>query len=312
MTVDIIIPNYNGSALIKENLPYVIDSVSNFSGKIIIVDDGSHSNDYDNLIEIVAKLRSNKKDIMLLRHEKNLGFSSAVNTGVYASDAEIIVLLNSDVTPDKSFLEHPLKKFMIDPMIFGVGCMDKSIEKDSIILRGRGIGRWEKGLLLHSKGDVSSKDTFWISGGSSIIRRAYYIKLGGMDTLYNPFYWEDIDLSYRAQKAGYRIFFDKESVVTHRHEEGAIKKHFSGSKVNKIAYRNQFIFVWKNITSNTLLKSHIINLPSNLAGAIKRRDFAMVQGFFLALLRLPAIMNRRLKQQKMLKKSDAELIKFIA
>ncbi len=312
MTVDIIIPNFNGSHLISENLPSVIESVRNFSGKIIIVDDGSLKKDYDNLIDIVDKLHTEEKEIVLVRHKKNLGFASAVNTGVNTSDAEFIVLLNSDVLPDKNFLVHPLKKYMVDNSVFGVGCMDKSIEGSSTILRGRGIGRWEKGLLLHSKGDISQEDTFWISGGSSIIRRSYYKKLGGMDTIYNPFYWEDIDLSYRAQKVGYKVVFDKESVVIHRHEEGAIKKHFSETKVRKIAYRNQFIFVWKNITTKSFLISHIMHLPVNLAGAIKRGDTGMVLGFFLALLRLPAIMSRRLKQQKMYKKSDAELIKFIA
>ena len=51
-------------------------------------------------------------------------------------------------------------------------------------------------------------------------------KLGGFDGLYDPFYWEDIDLSYRAQKSGYKVIFEPKSIVTHEHEKGTVKEMF--------------------------------------------------------------------------------------
>jgi GT2 family glycosyltransferase len=308
MRVDVIIPNFNGSHLLKQNLPAVLESLKKYSGKIIIVDDASSKEDYDNLKGVADTFQNEKNKIELLRHKHNKGFSTTINTGINASTAEFVVLLNSDVVPSKNFLEGPLVKLTEDKDLFGIGCVDRSIENGQETLRGRGIAVWKKGLLVHKKGEIGKSDTFWISGGSSIVRREYLLEIGGFDELYNPFYWEDIDLSYRAQKSGYKLLFDNTSIVTHKHDEGAIKKHFTSKKIISISYRNQFIFIWKNITSKSLILSHVIYFPVHIYGAVKRGDMEFFAGLFLALIKLPAIIEKRRKQKKLYKLSDAQLI----
>lgn len=310
MDIDIIIPNFNGAVLFEKNLPAVLKSHTKYDGKIIIVDDGSQDTDKKKLKRIIEK--NDSKKIKLIEHPVNMGFSSAINTGVRCSSAKYVVLLNSDVVPSDIFLQSLISKIEKSPDIFGIGCMDESIEGNKIIKRGRGIGYWKNGMILHKRGEVNSEDTFWISGGSCILRREVFLKLGGMDIIYNPFYWEDIDLSYRARKAGYRIIFDNNSVVRHFHDEGSIKKGFSDNSVNKIAYRNQFIFIWKNITSRHLLVSHIFNLPVNFFGAVKRVDIPFFEGFFLAVLNLPAIIRKRNLQKSYYKVSDLSLLDKIS
>ena len=312
MTIDIIIPNFNGAHLIKNNLPSVWAALKDYSGKIIIIDDGSRKEDVDALEKIISQYRD-KMYIELVKHSVNKGFSSAVNSGVGISKADYVVLLNSDVVPSIDFLESPLKALFSNTNLFGVGCMDKSIEKIGTVLRGRGLGRWSKGFLMHSKGDVNGgTDTFWISGGSCIIRRDLYKHLGGFDEIYNPFYWEDIDLSYRAQKAGYSILFDMKSVVTHYHDEGSIKENYQHEAITTTSYRNQFIFVWKNITSIKLLLNHFLYLPVYLVRALVRKDAPFLKGFFLAMMLLPAIIKKRLLQKKLIKFSDERVIGSIA
>lgn len=311
MKIDIIIPNYNGAHLISENLPKVLRSLEGYSGKVIIVDDGSKQEDTQALREVVRENNEGKK-VELVEHPINKGFSSAVNTGVKSSTADYVVLLNSDVIPRKDFLGPLIEEIEKDELIFGIGCMDESIEGEKKILRGRGQARWSKGMLLHSRGETDKSDTFWISGGSSIFRRELYMKLKGMDEIYNPFYWEDIDLSYRAQKSGYKISFNNKSIVEHLHEKGAIKKNFKKNKVTTVVYRNQFTFLWKNITDTKLLVSHIIYLPYHALGALKRGDAEFFKGFFLALSRLSAIIKKRSIQKKDYQLSDSEIIKNIA
>ncbi len=309
MEVDIVIPNYNGAHLFEKNLPKVLEAHDGYKGKIIVVDDGSKKEDKQRLREVIAVIKSNK--LILVEHHLNKGFSSAINTGVHKSEAKFVVLLNSDVVPKKNFLLALLEKMNSDSLYFGVGCLDESYEGGKIVKRGRGVGSWKSGMVVHSKGDESSEETFWISGGSCILRRELFVKLGGMDTLFNPFYWEDIDLSYRAVKSGYKISFDKKSVVEHYHNEGAIITGFKKERITRAAYRNQFIFIWKNITSPNLLANHILLLPINMARALKRSDLEFFNGLFLALIKLPAIIKRRKMQQKFYQRSDAQLLHSI-
>lgn len=308
MTIDVIIPNYNGFALLKENLLKVIESVKQYKGSIIIVDDCSENKEFESLADFIKKL--DNKSIILLRNEKNLGFSSTVNRGVAESNANFVVLLNTDVVPEKNFLEAALSDLEENKNLFGVGMMDQSIEGGKTILRGRGLASWKKGFLQHRRGEVDNSDTFWVSGGSSVIRRELFVKLGGLDTLYDPFYWEDIDLSYRARKSGYELRFERKSVVEHRHLEGSIKKHYNNFQIKTIAYRNQLIFVWKNITDMNLIASHLLWLPYHILTSILRFDISMSLGLILALVRFPAIIGKRSEQKKFYKIGDSALLKI--
>ena len=309
MKIEVIIPNYNGASLVKKNLPAVLSAVAHHKDCLVtIVDDASSDEDKIELSAYINQIKKESKiPVQLLGHEKNLGFSSNVDSAAFLSDADIIILLNTDVAPEKGFLE-PLLSHFTDENVFGVACMDKSIEGNNTVLRGRGVAHWARGFLQHGRGEVDKVDTFWLSGGSCAIRTELFKKLGGLDPLYNPFYWEDIDLSYRAQKAGYKLIFDNRSVVEHRHEVGSIKKHYKKSSIQKVAYRNQFIFIWKNITDFSLLMSHIMWLPYHLIKAILRLDLLFLQGFFLACIRIPAIIVQRLYQRKFYKKTDKEVI----
>lgn len=312
MKIEIIIPNFNGFKLIKQSLSKVFDAGSNYKNNFIIaiVDDASDKEDFLQLKEFVDVFNTNHAPpVRLLRHEKNLGFASACNTGAFQSTADILVFINSDVVPEEGFLHSIIRDFEKDDSLFGIGCMDESIEADKTVLRGRGVGKWSSGMFVHSRGEVDSNTTLWISGGSCAIRRDIFIKLGGYDELYNPFYWEDIDLSYKAQKMGFGVLFEKESVVVHKHEKGSIKSHYSQKQVKIISYRNQFIFIWKNITDFDLLLSHLFFLPFHIVKAFIRADAEFLEGFFLAMLRIPAIMLKRIQFSGRIKVSDKEILR---
>jgi len=288
--VSIVIPNYNGEELLKRNLPKIAQAASAYQAntEIIIVDDKST----DKSLSVIRNWKLEIGNLKLVEHKLNKGFAVAVNTGVANARGDIVVLLNSDVSPELNFLE-PLISHFTDEKIFAVGCLDKSIEGNKTIERGRGIGWWERGMVVHKRGEVNKADTFWVSGGSGAFRKYIWDKLGGMDELYKPFYWEDIDLSYRARKAGYKILFEPKSVVTHTHSEGTIKSNFSDEEIKPIAYRNQLLFVWKNITDLRLTISHIVWLPYHFLATIARGDFAFSYGFVLALFRLGIVSRQR-------------------
>ena len=275
MKVSIIIPNRNGAELLEKNLPSVLAAAK--GEEVIVVDDAST----DNSIEL---LQGKFSSVRVVRKAYHDGYASTVNVGVRQATGDVVVLLNTDVLPEKGFLA-PLVKHFSDPSVFAVGCLEKSLEGGKTVLRGRGEAKWEKGFFIHWRGEVDKATTAWVAGGSGAFRKSIWEKLGGMDTMYDPFYWEDIDLSYRGRKAGYRILFEPTSVVVHEHEIGAIKREYSALRVNIIAYRNQFLFIWKNLSGLNMVLAHAVWTPVRLLQAVFRGDIAMLIGYVWAILR---------------------------
>lgn len=314
MKVSIIIPNYNGENLLKQNLPYVFEAADYYKEEtkqeieIIIVDDCST----DNSIQVIQNFRPEDdrplaEKLKIVINERNLGFSSSINKGVQEAGGDIVVLINTDVRPEEDFLISLVKHFS-DEAVFAVGCMDKSIENGKVVLRGRGVGRWKRGFLVHLRGEVDKNDTLWVSGGSGAFRRSIWKTLGGFSPLFNPFYWEDIDLSYRALKSGYKILFEPKSIVIHEHEKGIILNKYSKSQINSIAYRNQIIFVWKNITDVSFIIQHIFWLPYHFLKALKSGNYAFFQGFFSALTMLPQVIQSIFADHRYFIRKDQDII----
>ncbi len=299
MQVSIVIPNYNGKELLQRNLPQVINSASN--SEIIVVDDGSTDGSSTFLKQHFPKIK-------LIEKVTNSGFSTTVNLGVKAAQNAVVVLLNTDVVPQTDFIPGLLKSFR-DPQIFAVGFIDLSQEGVETVKRGRGIGKFSRGLFVHARGNVNNSNTLWASGGSSAFRKRIWEDLGGLDELYDPFYWEDIDLSYRALKKGYQILFNADIVVRHAHEEGSINKLYSKNEIQTIAYRNQFIFIWKNITDRKFILQHTLWMPIHLMKALVKGDFCMIKGFLWALSMYASIMRHRNLHNLNVVLTDPELLK---
>jgi len=254
-------------------------------------------NDYplENITEQVKKIYP---EAIVINNKINLGFAGNVNKGVLKATRDYVFLMNSDVVlKDNSFL-NALEYFKKDQKLFAIGFAQ--IEKDEKIV-GSNRGYFQNGLINHSHQLVTSHQSlatnFWAEGGSSLFRKKLFVDLGLLDELYNPFYWEDIDLSYRAWKAGYKILYDPSIKVEHHHES-TIGKYFDKPKILKIAFRNQLIFHWKNLTDKDLIIKHLLNIPK----------FIFIPGFFDALVRLPKIMKSRKKTVKLFVKSDKEIL----
>lgn len=283
MSVSIIIPNRNGVRLLQKNLPSVLAAAK--AAEVIVVDDASTD-------ESVAILEKKFPSVGVIRKSHHDGFASTVNVGVREATGEIVILLNTDVRPQKDFLP-PLIKHFNDQTIFAVGCLEKSREGNNFVLRGRGEARWEKGFFIHSRGEVDKTTTAWVAGGSGAFRKSIWEKLGGMDAIYDPFYWEDIDLSYRAVKEGYSVLFEPDSVVVHEHDAGVIKNEYSDWQVKTIAYRNQLLFIWKNVSSLSAMFAHVFWTPIRLLQAVFRGDTWMIAGYLWAIWYVPRILVSR-------------------
>lgn len=287
MKVSIVIPNWNGKRLLEKNLPSVIKACQEWGEtdwEIIVVDDASTD-------ESLIFLEENYPQVKVAVHQKNQRFAAACNTGVKKAKGEIVVLLNNDVSPKSDFLK-PLVKHFKDSKVFAVGCKEKNIEGGKIIYGGRGLGEFKRGFLVHWRAkDQNKTDTLWASAGSMAVSREKWLSLEGMDKLFRPAYWEDIDLSWRARKKGWKILFEPKSIVNHHHETTNIPA-FGKKQIKTFAYKNQFLFVWKN-GDVKMIGGHLFWLPYHFLKTILVNDFLFWQGFFLALKQLPELLIKK-------------------
>lgn len=294
MKLSIVIPNWNGKRLLEKNLPTVVracqkwaetgPSAGEAGWEIIVVDDASTD-------DSVAFLKENYSQVKVVVHRKNRRFAAACNTGVKNARGKVVVLLNTDVSPEPGFLK-PLTRHFQDPRVFAVGCKEKDTKEGKIVYSGRGLGEFQRGFLVHWRAkDQNQTGTLWATAGNMAVSREKWLKLGGMDTLFRPAYWEDIDLSWRARKKGWKILFEPKSIVNHQHETTNILA-FGKKQMKKFAYKNQFLFIWKN-ASLAMLLAHLFWLPYHLLKALFNGDFLFCQGFFLALKQLPEVLAKR-------------------
>ncbi len=277
MNISVVIPVYKKTdmflANLEKNMPHLEGC------QIIIVNDDPDTS--------IGHLLGNWKGIELIENEKNLGFGSAVNKGIQQATKDYILLLNSDVKLQDASYTKALTHFENNKDIFAISFAQ--IEKDGTIV-GKNRIYWQNGFFMHSRAsDLTFGKTGWAEGGSCVIDLQKYKNLGGFDSLYSPFYWEDIDLSYRAWKRGYTILFDPEIVVQHHHES-TIKSYFSDFYVNSIAYRNQLLFIWKNIDDPQLLREHALATIKQCMRSITS-DPGFISGYWRALAKKSAIIK---------------------
>lgn len=289
-SVSVIIPNWNGKDLIEKNIQGILEArlnPRNMISEIIVVDDASS----DGSAELIKEKFGHT--VRLIRHKENRGFSSAVNTGIRAAKGWLVCLLNTDVIPSINFLEN-LLPFFRDKKVFAISLHERGY--------GPSLGIFENGFIAHRPGKEENivKNTFWVSGGSGIFRKDLWIKVGWMDEgLLSPFYWEDVDICYRALKRGYKLLWDPKALVIHKHESTINISNFSPKRLNLIKERNQLLFIWKNLTSRRMFRKHI-------AGILKRvfshPGYLLVVS--LAVLRVRRLISAREKEKREAKLSD--------
>lgn len=283
-SIDIVIPSFNGKYLLEKHLPQVFEN-SDYLNKVIVVDNGSTDG-------TIAWLQKNFPQVIIVKNSKNLGFTKPVNQGAAVSESEYLVLLNNDVRPEKGYLSKILRYFEENDKLFAVSFNENESSWPLVA--------WD-GKVQFTRGEDKSSPRFtgWASGGSAIFRRSIWDELGGMNEIYAPFYWEDIDLGFRAWKMGYEIIWDNHSTVFHEHESTA--KKINPQYLSLIKQRNELLFNWINITDNDLVRSHKRFLLSH---TLKHPGYlkVVVAAFFRFLLR-----NKKLKFIK----TDAEVFSQI-
>jgi GT2 family glycosyltransferase len=208
--VFVIVLNYNGGGLI-ENCLKSLEKV-NYSNLHILVVDNNSSDDS------VFKIEKKFSDLKIINNKKNFGFSKGNNVGIdfaLKNDADYVLLLNQDTEVEPDFLSKLIKEGekdnktgLLSPIIF--------LEKTKKIWFSGGRINWWNMKAFHEFDLVKSKsfETSFLTGCSLLIKREVLEKIGPLDEDFF-LYWEDVDYSVRAKKAGFKIKVVPESVIYH-------------------------------------------------------------------------------------------------
>lgn len=289
--VSVVIPSWNSESQLKQNLPYVFRAAESVSAEIVIVDDNSQ-------LDASSKyLKSLGKKIRYYQNKQNGGFSFTVNRGVKEASGELIMLLNTDVRPSPDCFVNALKYFE-DDSVYALGFNSGEAWMG---------GEWRGGLFHHFKVEPNasnkniSNPSLWASGGQAAFSRAKWQELGGMDLIYKPFYWEDTDMGYRAWKRGWKVLWAPECKVVHDHQKSVIANNFTKDFVTSTAQRNQFLFIWKNISDPLFILTHLLSLPYFLL----KYPGPVLQ----ATLLLPQVLRARSVEHHFWKRRDRDILK---
>lgn len=293
--VSVVIPNFNGEQLLPRALASVSEACTAYAGltEIIVVDDDSR----DSSVDLIAR---DFPVVKLVRHETNKGFAEAVHSGVNAAVHPIIVLLNSDVYPERDFLA-PLVRwfnqddtFSVSPLILDPNGKPARVSWNRVsLIRGEIRSRnWDLSIAMELSQNGHPLRSLFAIGGAAVIRRDMFLQLEGFLSIFQPFYYEDRDLGTRAWKRGWKTYFEPTSRVVHDHSS-TIKRFFPIKKTKIIKRRNRLFYLWLHLSTRKLFFSHIPWIFVRFLSRLLPFDAVYALALFSALLKVGEVIKLR-------------------
>lgn len=253
-SVAIVILNWNGKKFLEQFLPSVIASTYN-NYRIILADNGSDD-------DSVNFIKQHYPQITILLNHLNEGFAKGYNIALKQVTAEYYVLLNSDVEVQPGWMEPIIELMESDKTI--AACQPKILSynnKNKFEYAGA-CGGWldsfgypfNRGRVFDicefDKGQYDNAEpVFWATGAALFIRAEIYDQMEGFDEFFFA-HQEEIDLCWRIQLAGYKIFVQPASVVYH---VGGGTLPMGNKKKVFLNFRNNLIMLTKNLPASQAL-----------------------------------------------------------
>ena len=246
MKIAVVILNYNGAALLHDLLPKVVE----FSpqAEVIVADNASTD-------DSLAVLRDEFPQVRLIQLEKNFGFAEGYNRALAQIDAEVFVLLNSDVEVTPNWLVPMVDYLGKHPEV--AACQPKLMSynhRTQFEYAGACGGQIDmlgypfcRGRILDTVEEDRGQydevaDIFWATGACLCIRADRFREVGGLDGRFFA-HMEEIDLCWRLGARGHRIVCVPQSVVYHI---GAKTLNAESPFKTYLNFRNCALMIYKN------------------------------------------------------------------
>lgn len=302
LSVAVVILNYNGVNFLKQFLQITINY--SLGAKIVVADNCST----DNSIDFIEQ---NFKQVIVIKNNDNYGYAKGYNEALKKIDADIFVLLNSDVEVTKNWLQPiiiafeqnkklgaaqpKLLDFKIRNEFEYAGASGGFIDKYGYpFCRGRVFNTIETDNNQYN----DNREIFWATGACLFVRSKNFWEVGGLDGDYFA-HMEEIDLCWRLKNCGYSIRIIPESIVYHV-GGGTLNK--LSSKKTFLNFRNNLTTLTKNHPSKNLFLKILFRLLLDGVAAFKflfdaqpKHFFAVIKAHFSYYYFLPSTIKKRKK-----------------
>jgi GT2 family glycosyltransferase len=259
--IDIIIPNYNGVAL----LPTCLNALRAQTRRdfcVVVVDDGSA----DDSRELLARFYP---EVQVISMPQNRGLAAAVNAGVDATGGDYVVLLNNDTEADPRWLEFLVGALESRPeYAFAASKLLLFDRRDHLHSAGDyyrmdGVPG-SRGVWQRDRGQFDAvEEVFGPCAGAAAYRREALEALAEGGRVLDEdlvMYCEDVDLNLRARLGGLRTIYEPRAVVYHR-----LSATGGGSLASYYCGRN-FMLVWAKNLPARLVRRHLPALVLSQVG----------------------------------------------
>ena len=282
-SVAIVILNWNGKKFLEQFIPSVL--ATTYSNKRVIVADNASTDDS------VSFLQNHYPAVEVIINKTNEGFAKGYNTALKQVKSDYYILLNSDVEVTSGWIEPVVQLMESDVRI--AACQPKILsynDRGSFEYAGASGGWIDNFGYPFSRGrvfDICEKDRgqydtaapcFWGSGAALFVRSSVYLEMGGLDDYFFA-HQEEIDLCWRMQLFGYKIFVEPLSVVYHV-GGGTLPK--GDNKKVYLNFRNNLIMLAKNLPILSLCWKIPFRLLLDVIAAYKEL-FSGNSGYWLAV-----------------------------
>ena len=243
-TISIIIPHLNG----RHHLDDCLQSLRRQTWRdfeALLVDNGSTDGTQ-------AYVAENYPEVRLVQLPENRGFTGACNAGWQAAQGEIIILLNNDTEADPRWLAEVMAAFDRHPRAGSIASKMLLFDRRDHLHTAGDFYRMDgipgnRGVWQADMGQFDQEEmVFSACGGSSAYRRALLDEIGFLD---DDFFFscEDVDVGWRANLAGWEVWYAPTAVIYH-------KLKATGGAVTGSYYdgRNFLYLIWKNYPASLL------------------------------------------------------------
>ena len=238
-TVCLAILNYNGRRHLEHLLPTAIVAANQYPGSCSILVLDNRSTDPD-----VAWIRQAFPAVEVVIAPEN-GFLFSYNWLAKQRTEDILILLNNDLKLFPDFI-LPLTRHFEASDVFAVSATSRDWN-DQVFTCGPAFLKTHHGhyLVLYDLNRQEFCHTFFCCFGFAAVDRGKFLELGGFNRLFWPIYYEDVELSYRAWRKGWRCLFEPASRVLHL--DNGTMGHGDVHRVTRMNWRGLLLFQWSSL-----------------------------------------------------------------